>query len=98
LADFAPYQRLEFAFAQVLNDLGKAWPTSDIAYVRDIVAHAEYGEALETLIAIGVSNGHGFGAEQLRRLEAIGAMMRLNVATLLETARAQYPSPASTAA
>lgn len=81
---------MECAFARVLDDRSAIWATTDIAYVRDIVAHAEYGEALETLIAIAVSNGHGFGAGQLRRLEAIGEMMRLNVATLLETARAQY--------
>ncbi len=57
MTDFAAYQKLEFAFSQLLADLSKTWPTADIAYVRDLVAHAEYGEALENLVTIGVNHG-----------------------------------------
>jgi hypothetical protein len=56
---FRTLQELNFDFAKLLADLSQTWTTRDIAYVQDIVSHAEYGEALENLVAIGQRNGKG---------------------------------------
>ena len=72
----------DFAFASLLADLSKTWPARDIAYVQDIVSHAEYGEALENLVAIGQRNGEGFSPDQLRRISVIGAAMGMEQSSL----------------
>jgi len=94
MTDFAPYQKLELSFNQLLADLLKTWSTADIAYVRDIVAHAEFGEALENLIALGVSKGRKFDRGLMQRLEDIAAPMGMNVASMVCAAR-KLPSAAA---
>ena len=47
----------------------------DIKYVLEFLDHAEYGEALENLIAVGLRNGVGFSPDQTRQVEALAAAM-----------------------
>jgi hypothetical protein len=96
MTDFAPYQKLNFAFASLLADLSKTWPARDIAYVQDIVSHAEYGEALENLVAIGQRNGKGFSPDQLRQISAIATAMGMEQSSLPkhpEGPKAPLPQP-----
>jgi hypothetical protein len=48
--------QLDKAFYGLLGELAGRWPQRDLDYVRDEVAHAEYGDALENLIALGLEN------------------------------------------
>jgi hypothetical protein len=98
MADLAPYQRLEFAFATLLNDLAKTWSSCDIDYVRDIVAHAEFGEALENLAALGRRNGAGFSTGQLCQIKAMASEMKLDISPLLATQPVQGENPPRTSA
>ena len=92
MANLAHYDRLERAFDSLLQDLLLAWPMEkNIEYVREEVGHGEYGEALENLIAVGLSNGVGFNSSQVQRVEALAAMMNMEtspwLARLRETRR-----------
>jgi hypothetical protein len=98
MAEFTTYQKLDFAFGQVLGDLSKSWSSADVAYVRDILAHAEYGEALENLIALGVGNGTTFDAALMAKLNDIGSAMGMDADGILSTARARHPFSATNAA
>ena len=94
MTDFAPHQKRAFAFNQLLADLSETWSIADIADVCDIVTHAEYGEALENLIALGVSNGTEFDRGLIQRLEGIAAPMGMNVESLVNGAQ-HHPSAAA---
>jgi hypothetical protein len=98
MTEFAPYQKLEVASSEIFADLSKTWPSADIAYLRDIVAHAEYGDALENLIALGVAKATAFGPGLMRRLEGIGSAMGVDTAAVLKTTLARPQSSASNAA
>jgi hypothetical protein len=96
MTDFAPYQKLDFAFASLLADLSETWAARDIAYVQEIVSHAEYGEALENLVAIGQRDGKAFSPDQLRRISVIGSAMGVEQSSLpkhSETPKAPFPVP-----
>lgn len=43
----------ELAFTKLLSDLSETWAQCDIDYIQNIISHAEYGDALENIIAIG---------------------------------------------
>jgi len=60
MADYKPYQDMNFRFAKLLEDVSKTWPAGDVTLVQDLVSHSEYGEAMECLLALGVNNGKGF--------------------------------------
>jgi hypothetical protein len=64
MADYKPYQDMNFRFAKLLEDVSKTWQARDIALVQDLVSHSEYGEAMECLLALGVNNGKGFSKGQ----------------------------------
>lgn len=79
MADLAHYDRLERAFDTLLQDLLPAWPMEkDIGYVREEVGHGEYSDALENLIAVGLSNGVGFNSNQVQQVEILAAMMGMD--------------------
>lgn len=95
MADLAHFDRLREGFAQLLDDLLPAWPMEDdIEYVLEFLDHAEYGEALENLIAIGLHNGVGFSPDQTRQVEALAAAMEMEASpwmARLREAAAQVP-------
>jgi hypothetical protein len=74
------FRTLDDAFGTLLSDLSTDWPVCDVAYVRDILAHAEYGEALENLLALADRNGVGFSPGQRRTVEALGRSIGMNAA------------------
>jgi len=78
VTDFASYQNLDFAFAQLLADLSKTWAMRDVAYIQDIVSHAEYADALENLIAIGQGNGRSFSPDHLGRIAELSKIMGID--------------------
>ncbi len=78
MTDFAQYQGFELTFAKLLADLSKTWTQRDILYIRDIVSHAEYGDALENLIAIGQQNGKAFSADHLRQIGELSRAMGID--------------------
>ena len=88
MADLAHYDRLEQAFDALLQDLLPAWPTEkDVGYVREEVGHGEYGDALENLIAVGLSNGVGFSSSQVQQVEALAVMMDMEASPWLARLR-----------
>ena len=88
MADLAHYDRLEQAFDALLQDLLPAWPMEkDVAYVREEVGHGEYGDALENLIAVGLSNGVGFSSSQVQQVEALAVMMDMEASPWLARLR-----------
>jgi hypothetical protein len=93
MADLAPYDRLQRALGDLLQDLSAAWPKQDLDYVREEVGHGEYADALENLIALGLRNGAGFSPDQVRQVEALAAAMGIEGSTFLaqlrETGRAK---------
>jgi hypothetical protein len=99
MANFRPYQNLDFAFVQLFEGLSKSWASSDLKEVRDLVSHAEYGEALDNLVAIGAQNGKGFSKDQLSRISDLCATMGLDPSSMLKrlqgtTGRARKSSAA----
>jgi hypothetical protein len=90
MSNFAPYQNLDFAFFKLFEALSSTWSKSDIQFVNDLVSHAEYGEALENLVAIGRQNGKSFTDGQTRMIADIAAKMGVSIdgaAGLSPTAR-----------
>ncbi len=75
MPDLSHDDRLREAFETLLRDLAATWPARDIEYVREEVGYGEYGDALDNLIALGVSNGAGLGVEQAGQVEALAAAM-----------------------
>jgi hypothetical protein len=75
MADPAHFDRVHRIFTSLLEELGQVWAKQDVAYVSDEVAHGEYGDALENLIAIGLRNGKGFVPPQVAQIEALAAAM-----------------------
>jgi hypothetical protein len=53
------------------------WPKQDLKYVNEEVEYNEYGEALENLIAVGLKNGRGFTAGQIKQIEAMAMAMEI---------------------
>ncbi|HEY7575950.1 MAG TPA: hypothetical protein VH855_00025 [Acetobacteraceae bacterium] len=76
MADPTHLDRLHRAFNSLLQDLSSAWK-QDLDYIRDEIAHAEYGDALENLIALGLRNGNVLSPEQVLRIEDLAAAMQL---------------------
>ena len=87
MTDFASYRKLDYAFADLLADLSKSWPSIDVAYVQDIVAHAEYGDALENLVAMAANNGRNFSSCQTEKLRGMCVLMGLDVCVVEAPAR-----------
>jgi hypothetical protein len=87
MPNFQPYQNLDFAFAQLFEALSKSWATRDLNEVRELVTHAEYGEALDNLVAIGAQNGKGFTKDQLARISDLCTKMGLDVPSMLKRAQ-----------
>ena len=81
MADYRPYQELDFAFAKLLEDL--SWPARDVAIVQELLTHSEYGEALTNLVALGAQNGKGFTKGQLARINDMGAKMGLDTSPIM---------------
>jgi hypothetical protein len=77
MKDLARADRVRRAFTRLLEALAHQWPKQDVEYVSDEVAHGEYGDALENLVAIGLRNGKGFDAAQARQIEALAAAMEM---------------------
>jgi hypothetical protein len=77
MVDLAHADRLQRAFASLLESLARRWLKQDVDYVSDEVAHGEYGDALENLVAIGLRNGKGFDAAQTRQIDALAAAMEM---------------------
>ncbi|MGH6678525.1 MAG: hypothetical protein ACREDL_06245 [Bradyrhizobium sp.] len=75
MVDPAHFDRIHRTFTSLLEELGQVWAKQDVAYVSDEVAHGEYGDALENLIAIGLRNGKGFVPPQVEQIEALAAAM-----------------------
>ena len=99
MPDFRPYQNLDFAFAQLFEGLSRSWATRDLKDVRELVSHAEYGEALDNLVAIGANNGRGFTTDQLARISDLCAKMGLDESSVLQRLHASTGlSPKTSAA
>jgi hypothetical protein len=77
MVDLTHADHLQRAFTCLLEGLARLWPKQDVDYVSDEVAHREYGDALENLVAIGLRNGKGFDAAQARQIEALAAAMEM---------------------
>jgi hypothetical protein len=77
MVDLAHADRLQRAFASLLESLARRWLKQDVDCVSDEVAHGEYGDALENLVAIGLRNGKGFDPSQARQIEALAAAMQM---------------------
>lgn len=75
MIDPARFDRIHRTFTSLLEELGQVWAKQDVVYVIDEVAHGEYGDALENLIAIGLRNGKGFVPSQVEQIEALAAAM-----------------------
>lgn len=89
MSNFAPYQNLDFAFGKLFEALSSTWSKSDIQYVHELVAHAEYGEALENLVAIGRQSGKPFTDGQAGMINKIAAEIGLSPSAVTS------PSPAA---
>jgi hypothetical protein len=91
MADYKPYQDMNFRFAKLLEELSKTWPASDIAFVKDLASHSEYGEAMECLLALTSKNGKPVTPAQSATLSemcnALGMQMPVT--------KAQSPRPTS---
>ena len=80
MAEVSHFDRLRRDFVHVLEDLLLTWPMEDdIAYIREYLDQDEYGEALENLIAVGLHNGVGFNADQVRSVEAIASTIGIGM-------------------
>ena len=90
MADYRPYQNMDYCFAKLFEDLSKTWPTRDIAFVQELVSHSEYGEAMENLLALGAKNGKGFTKGQLAAIAGMCAKMGLDTSSA-------KPQPSATA-
>ena len=75
MVDPAHFERVHRTFTSLLEELGQVWAQQDVAYVSDEVAHGEYGDALENLLASGLRNGKGFVPSQVEQIEALAASM-----------------------
>jgi len=79
MSNFAPYQNLDFAFSKLFEALSSTWSKSEFQIVQELVSHAEYGEALENLVAIGRQSGKSFTAGQTSMIAALAAKMGVSV-------------------
>jgi len=86
MAEFRSYQDIESQFARLLGDLGGTWARQDIVYVQDLIGHAEYGEALDNLIAIGRNAGHPFSGGQMAQIQALARAMGIDLSGRLQGA------------
>jgi len=86
MAEFRSYQDIESQFARLLGDLGGTWARKDIVYVQDLIGHAEYGEALDNLIAIGRNAGHPFSGGQMAQIQALARAMGIDLSGRLQGA------------
>jgi hypothetical protein len=77
MVDLIKLAKLRQTFADLLDDLALTWPAKGIDYVREIVGHGVYGDALENLIAIELEDGVGLSRDHVRTIEALAAMMEM---------------------
>ncbi len=77
MVDLVHADRVQQVFMSLLEALAHRWPKQDVDYVSDVVAHGEYGDALENLVAIGLRNGKGFHPSQARQVEALATAMEM---------------------
>ncbi len=82
MAELAAHHDLDQAFEMLLADLSESWASADIAYVRDIVSHGEYHDALENLIALDDNSRQTFNPDQLGRVEALARNIGTSVSAL----------------
>lgn len=78
MSNFAPYQDLEFGFSKLFLALSASWSVSDIKYVKELVSHAEYGEALENLVAIGQQKAKSFTSGQASMIADLATKMNIS--------------------
>jgi hypothetical protein len=89
MADSAHLDRLHRAFNNLLQELSSAWSKQDINYIREEITHAEYGDTLENLIALGLRNGNAFEPRQVLQIESLAAAMEMTNSRLLVQLRQQ---------
>lgn len=84
------------SLTRLLEDLLLTWTEDeDIKHVREYLDHAEYGEALDNLIAVGLSNGVGFDRDQLERVNGLATAMGMtDAAAMVQSPKAiGYTTP-----
>jgi hypothetical protein len=75
VVDLAQIENIHRRFSELLQGLESIWPIEDVNYVREEIAHGEYGDALENLIALGVRNGLRFGPQRTNEIELLASAM-----------------------
>jgi hypothetical protein len=97
MADLAHYRRLQTTFEELLRDLAATWPAADVEYVREEVGYAEYGDALENLVALSRRNGRTFSPDQLQRVKSLATEMGMEGTASLAPLLAQLRETRRTA-
>jgi hypothetical protein len=92
MANPAHLDRLNREFNSLLHDLSSTWPKQDINYIRNEITHAEYGDALENLIALASRNGKAFDSGQVLQIEGLAAAMEMTNSPLLVRLRQELAS------
>jgi hypothetical protein len=87
MADQTHFAGLDQAFTSLLDSLTGSWPAADLDYVREEIGHAEYGEALENLIALGQRNGVGFTSDHVQSIKCLAATMEIDDAPFVTQLR-----------
>ena len=87
MVDLDKLAHLRKTCAALLQDLSTKWEKQDVEYVREEVGHGVYDDALENLIAIGLSNGIGFNASQTEQVQALASIMEMEDSPFLAQLR-----------
>ena len=88
MADFLDGLRREMF--DLLANLSATWPIEDTTYVRELVDHGEYAEALDELIATGLQ-GRKFSSDQAQRIRALASVMNMGGSEWVSKLREQLP-------
>lgn len=77
MTDRTDHARLRTAFDALLLELDGSWPREALDDLREDLAHAEFGEALENLVALAMREGHPLDSSARRQVEHLAASIGL---------------------